>query len=172
MTSARWLWFLGVLCASALVVWPPPTRRMLLTRPRAFHALRLKTWMMPSAPRFGVACLMASVPCFRGPPDKRAQLTMLSCQALKLPLTGRLLASILGNWSCHLQFRRPGYSVFQHAYVHQSNIKLDTPHVLPPHVRSELLLMAALAPGLVCNHRADVPQTVCMLRMQVGLMVG
>ena len=93
-------------------------------------------------------------------PEKRAHLALLTAIAIQQPLSGRLLASLLGNWSCHFQYRRPGYSIFSSVYKQQQSIPLDRPRALDDWSQSELLCAACVAPGLVTDVRAKIHSTL------------
>ena len=96
-----------------------------------------------------VGSLQASV-------NKRKQIVWLSLCAISHPVSGRLLASLLGNWSCFMQYRRPTYSVFSSVYVDQRNMKLDKLSQLPARSRIELLVACCLASSMVVNLRAPI----------------
>jgi hypothetical protein len=97
--------------------------------------------------------------------QRRQILAWLTVCALSRPITGRVLASLLGNWSCMFQYRRPAYSIFSDVYTSQSNMGLDRIVVLDSNCRTELLVAACLAPMLVVNLRAPIHADIYMLLM-------
>jgi len=87
---------------------------------------------------------------------KRKQLVGLTLDALHVPITGRVFAAFLGSWNCHMQFRRPTYSVFQDVYVQQRSMPLDAIRPLSTTAKTELLVAICLAPGMITNCRAAI----------------
>ena len=104
--------------------------------------------------------LLGDVGQVQGPLEKRARLMAITALSVQVPLSGRILASILGNWSVHMQFRRPSYSCFARVYTHQQSIPLDKPRPLPAAARAELLLAVCLAPAMTYNIRAPIHDSI------------
>ena len=96
----------------------------------------------------------------QGPPAKRAQLTMITLAAIQHGINGRLMHSLLGQWSSQLQLRPAAYSVFDDVYSTVLNMPFLKSTQLPSQSRAELLCMAAISPLLVSNIRAGLLSTL------------
>jgi hypothetical protein len=77
--------------------------------------------------------------------------------------TTDLLRRVLGLWTAVLLFRRPAFAALDSVYLHISRFAEDPAsrvRALPGTVRSELMLLAAFAPLLETNLRAQVSTDV------------
>ncbi len=91
------------------------------------------------------------------PRARRAALSALSVRIARAGVASpALLARVLGLWTDVLLYRREAFSVIDAIYDFTADPDDSRAHLLPGPVRTELLLLAALAPLLETDLRAEV----------------